>query len=202
MSSIVALQGHEGFVISTDSIVFKTSTDKSGKIDWKVKGTTRKFFQLHEDILAVGLGNWSSYFPIFNKVAAMTLPKDKLVEEVRNRCVPAATDAHMYIFHRENNGIILDIVENQQIRLAVSGAVMYPEPSLNSIFLTMYENEYAVKIRSSGMMGIAALVNAYNAFAVSLCSDISSPFDTILFTHDGIFNFSGGVTKLPVGDFV
>jgi len=54
----------------------------------------------------------------------------------------------------------------------------------------------------SGRLGIAALVNAYNAFAFSLCSDIASPFDTILFTRDGIFNFSGGVTKLPVGDFV
>jgi hypothetical protein len=54
----------------------------------------------------------------------------------------------------------------------------------------------------SGMLGMAALVNAYNAFALSLCSDIASPFDTILFTRDGIFNFSGGVTKLPVGDFV
>jgi hypothetical protein len=201
MSSIVALQGQQGFVISTDSIVFETATDKTGKVEWKVKGTTRKFFQLHEDVLAVGLGNWNSYFPIFNKIAAMKLAKDQLVEEVRNRCRPATTDAYMYIFHREPNGIILDIVENQQIRLAVSGAVMYPEPSLNSIFLTMYENEYARKIRSSGMMGIAALVNAYNAFALSLCSDISGPFDTILFTKDGIFNFSGGVTKLPVGEF-
>ena len=66
----------------------------------------------------------------------------------------------------------------------------------------MYESEHAMKIRMSGMLGIASLVNAYNAFAVSLCSHISAPFDTILFTHDGIFNFSGGVTKLPVGDFV
>jgi hypothetical protein len=52
------------------------------------------------------------------------------------------------------------------------------------------------------MLGIAALVNAYNAFALSLCSDIAAPFDTILFTRDGIFNFSGGVTRLPVGDFM
>lgn len=202
MSSIVALQGQEGFVISTDSIVFKTAADKSGKVEWKVKGTTRKFFQVHDDVLAVGLGNWNSYFPIFNKVAAMKLPKDKLLEEIRNRCVPASSDAHMYIFHREPNGVILDVVENHEVKLAYSGAVMYPEPLLNSIFLTMYENEYAVKIRSSGMLGIAALVNAYNAFALSLCSDIAAPFDTILFTRDGIFNFSGGVTRLPVGDFM
>jgi hypothetical protein len=201
MSSIVAVQGKEGFVISTDSIVFKFTVDKSGKVDGKVKGTTRKLFQIHDDILAVGLGNWNSYFPVFNKVAGMKLPKDKLVEELHNRCV-TSTDAHMYIFHRESNGVILDIVENQQIKPAYSGAVMYPEPMLNSIFLTMYDCEQAQKIRSSGMLGIAALVNAYNAFALSLCSDIAAPFDTILFTRDGIFNFSGGVTRLPVGDFM
>ena len=96
----------------------------------------------------------------------------------------------------------MDVVENQSVRLAASGAVRYPESLLNSLFLTMYESEHALKIRTSGMLGIAALVNAYNAFALSLCSDISSPFDTILFTKDGIFNFTGGVTKLPVGDFV
>ena len=201
MSSIVAVQGQEGFVISTDSIVFKYTLDKAGKTEGKVKGTTRKLFQIHDDVLAVGLGNWNSYFPVFNKVAGMKLPKDKLVEEVRNRCT-ASTDAHMYIFHRESDGVILDIVENQQIRRMVTGAVMYPEPLLNSLFLTMYESEHAMKIRSSGMLGIAALVNAYNAFALSLCSDIAAPFDTILFTRDGIFNFSGGVTCLPVGDFM
>ena len=144
----------------------------------------------------VGLGNWNSYFPIFNRVAAMKLPKENLLDEVRNQSVKN-TDAHVYIFHREDKGVVLDVVENQSIRLATSGAVRYPESLLNSLFLAMYESESAMKIRMSGMLGIAALVNAYNAFAVSLCSDISAPFDTILFTHDGIFNFSGGVTKLP-----
>jgi len=201
MSSIVAVQGQEGFVISTDSIVFKFTTDKNGKMDGKVKGTTRKLFQIHDDVLVVGMGSWNSYFPVFNKVAGMKLPKAKLVEEVLTRSV-RANDSHVYIFHRENNGVILDIIENKQVRLNVSGAVMYPEPLLNSLFLTMYESEHALKIRSSGMLGIAALVNAYNAFALSLCSDIASPFDTILFTGDGIFNFDGGVTRLPVGDFM
>ncbi len=201
MSSIVAVQGQQGFVISTDSIVFKYTTDPTGKIDGKIKGITRKLFQLNEDILAVGLGNWNSYFPIFNRVAAMKLPREQLLDEVRNQSVKN-TDAHVYIFHREDNGVVMDVVENQSIRLATSGAVRYPESLLNSLFLTMYESEHAMKIRMSGMLGIAALVNAYNAFAVSLCSDISAPFDTILFTHDGVFNFSGGVTKLPVGDFV
>src|SRR4030043_513232 len=158
MSSIVAVQGQQGFVISTDSIVFKYTTDKDGKIDGKVKGTTRKLFQIHEDVLAVGLGNWNSYFPIFNRVAAMKLPKDKLLEEVRNQCVKT-TDAHVYVFHREDSGVILDVVENQAVKLAASGAVRYPESMLNSLFLTMYESEHALKIRISGMLGIAALVN-------------------------------------------
>lgn len=201
MSSIVAVQGYQGFVISTDSIVFTYTTDKTGKVDGKVKGSTRKLFQMHEDVLVVGLGGWKSYFSIFNKIAEMKLPKDKLLEELRNQCVKT-TDAFVYIFHREDKGVILDVVENQGVRLAVSGAVRFPEPLLNSLFLTMYESEYALKIRNSGMLGIAALVHAYNAFALSLCSDISAPFDTVLFTQEGIFNFSGGVTKLPVGSFV
>lgn len=201
MSSIVAVQGQQGFVISTDSIVFKYTTDAAGKVDGKIKGTTRKLFQIHEDILAVGLGNWNSYFPIFNHVAAMKLPKEKLLQEINEQGVKT-TDAHIYIFHREDRGVIMDVVENQSVRLATSGAVRYPESLLNALFLTMYENEHAMKIRMSGMLGIAALVNAYNAFALSLCSDIAAPFDTILFTRDGIFNFSGGVTKLPVADFV
>lgn len=201
MSSIVAVQGQQGFVISTDSIVFKYTTDTNGKVDGKIKGTTRKLFQLHEDILAVGLGNWNSYFPIFNRVAAMKLPKEKLLGELHEQGVKT-TDAHIYIFHREDRGVVMDVVENQAVKPAASGAVRYPESLLNSLFLTMYESEHALKIRMSGMLGIAALVNAYNAFALSLCSDISAPFDTILFTRDGIFNFSGGVTKLPVADFV
>jgi hypothetical protein len=200
MSSIVALQGFQGFVISTDSIVFNNFFDASGVQTGKVKGITRKLFQIHEDILVAGLGNWSSYFPIFNEVAAMQVSKEKLLDEVRRRSAEPK-DTRIYVFHRESNNVVLDIVENQQIRLNVSGAVMYPEPFLNTMFLAMYESEPAVKIRNSGLLGIASLVHAYNAFALSLCSDIAGPFDTILFKHDGIFNFSGGVTKLPVGYF-
>lgn len=57
MSSIVAVKGSEGFVISSDSIVFKYATNQSGQVIGKVKGTTRKLFQVHDDILVVGLGN-------------------------------------------------------------------------------------------------------------------------------------------------
>lgn len=118
MSGVVAVRGYQGFVISTDSIVFKYASDNAGALIGKVKGITRKLFQIHDDILVATLGNWNSYFPL------------------------------------------------------------------------------------SGMLGIAALVSAYNAFALSLCNEISGPFDTVLFMRDGIFNFSGGVTRLPVGEFI
>ncbi len=78
---------------------------------------------------------------------------------------------------------------------------MYPEPALNSMFLTLYESTDALRVRTTGMLGMAALVHAYNLFAAALCNDISAPFDTILFTNEGIFNFNGGATRLPVGDF-
>ncbi len=202
MSSIVALQGPQGFVISTDNVVFNTAKDASGKVDWKIKGVTHKLFQISDDILAAAVGSWNSYFPIFNHVAAMKEPKENLLEELRTHGVKTTPDTHMYIFHREKTGIILDVIEGGQVKPAFPGVVMYPEPLLNSIFLSMYENEYAKKVRNSGMFGIASLAHAYNAFALSLCGDIAAPFDTILFTMDGIFNFSGGVTRLPVANFM
>jgi len=201
MSSIVAVHGFQGFVISTDSIVFENLFDASGAQTGKVKGITRKLFQIHDDVLVVGLGNWGVYFPIFNKVAGMQATKEKTLEEVR-RLSAVPKDTRVYVFHREGSDVVLDVVENQQIKLNMSGAVMYPEPMLNTMFLAMYESEPAVRIRGSGLLGMASLVHAYNAFALSLCSDIASPFDTILFRPDGIFNFSGGVTRLPVGDFM
>jgi hypothetical protein len=201
MSSIVAVRGPQGFVISSDSIVFKYATDSSGVVIGKVKGTTRKLFQVHDDILVVGLGNWNSYFPMFNKVAGMHLSKNNLIGEIRNSAAKF-TDARVYVFSRQEEGVTLDAIESGQVSSNATGAVVYPESLLNSLFLVMYESEHAITIRNSGMLGIAALVNAYNAFALSLCSDISAPFDTILFTRDGIFNFSGGVTKLPVGEFI
>ncbi|MCX7858823.1 MAG: hypothetical protein N2385_01930 [Chloroflexus sp.] len=200
MSSIVAVKGSQGFIISSDSIVFKYATDQSGAIIGKIKGATRKLFQIHDDILVVGLGNWDSYFPMFNSVASLNLQKNDLLNEIRNSAAKL-TDARVYVFSRQVEGIILDIIENGQVQLNRSGAVMYPEKLLNSLFLTMYESEHSMAIRKSGMLGIAALVNAYNAFASSLCSDIAAPFDTVLFTPEGTFNFSGGVTRLPTGNF-
>ncbi len=200
MSSIVSVKGSQGYVISSDSIVFKYLTDATGNVTGKIKGVTRKLFQIHDDIVVVGLGNWNSYFPMFNKVARMSSSKDILLDELRSRGTEL-TDTHIYIFSRSENSVTCDIVENKQVRTNQSGAIMYPEPALNSMFLTLYESTDALKVRTTGMLGMAALVHAYNLFAAALCNDISAPFDTILFTNEGIFNFNGGATRLPVGDF-
>jgi hypothetical protein len=201
MSSILSVKGGQGFVISTDSIVFKYMTDSTGHIVGKVKGITRKLFQIHNDIVVVGLGNWNTYFPMFNMVAKMQAPKHKLLDELRNRG-RNFRDTRIYIFSRDQNCATCDFVENGEVKLDQTGAVMFPEPALNSMFLALYESPEAMKIRLSGMLGMAAIVHAYNSFAASMCNDISAPFDTILFLNDGIFNFSGGTTKLPVGDFI
>lgn len=200
MSSIVSIKGPQGYVISSDSIVFKYLTDATGNITGKVKGSTRKMFQIHDNIVVVGLGNWNSFFPMFNKVARMSASKDIVVNELRSRSAEL-TDTRIYIFSNSENNVTCDIVENKQIRLNQSGAVMYPEPLLNSMFLTLYESPDALRVRATGMLGMAALVQAYNLFAASLCHDISAPFDTILFTNEGVFNFNGGTTRLPVADF-
>lgn len=201
MSSMVSVHCTKGFVISTDSIVFKHPADSSGKALGKIKGSTRKLFQLHDDVLAVGLGNWNAYFPMFTAVAGTELSRDSVVKELHGRGVEL-TDTKIYVFRRNGDEMISDIIENGQVRTDTKGAIMYPEELLNALFLVMYESDQAKAIRATGMLGIAALVNAYNAFALSLCSDISGPFDTVLFLRNGVFAFTGGVTRLPVGDFM
>ncbi|MBA4384185.1 MAG: hypothetical protein C0410_05570 [Anaerolinea sp.] len=201
MSSIVAVQGSQGFVISTDSIVIKYASDTSGKIIGKVTGITRKQFLVHDDILVVGLGNWNSYFPVFNKIASKKLSKNNALNEI-HRNAKELTDSRVYVFSKTKDDVILDIIENGQIRHNASGAVIFPETLINSLFLTMYESESSLSIRKSGMLGIASLVNAFNLFAASLCNDIAAPFDTVIFTKDGIFNVCGSVVRLPVSEFI
>ncbi len=201
MSSMVAVKGGQGFVISTDSVVFKFLTNAEGQITGKIKGSTRKLFQIRDDIVVVGLGNWNNYFPLFNAIAKMSEPTDVMLETLRKRAV-LLPDVRIYIFSRGPSGTNCDVVEDGSTKLDQGGAVMYPEPAINAMFLALYESPEALKVRLSGMLGMAALVTAYNAFAASLCADIAAPFDTILFLNDGIFNFGGGVTKLPVGDFI
>jgi hypothetical protein len=200
MSSCVIARGSEGFVVSTDRIVLKTYFDEDGKELGTFKGSTRKLFQLRDDILVAGVGRWETYFPIFNDVARLKLTTEESIKELRKRS-REAVDARIYILYREKGDVHLDVIDLGHLRTEETGAVIFPDDDLMGLFVTLYESPVAKRMRSSGMMGIAALINAFNAFALSLCNNIDGPFDTICFLKGGIFEFSGGATKLPVGNF-
>lgn len=202
MSSCVIVSGFGGYVVSTDSIVYKYASDEKGNVIGKVKGSTRKLFQIDADILVAGTGNWNSYFPIFNDAAAMSGHRDFKVERLIEEAQSKAADSRIYLLHRTQSTLQFDSVVEGRVTLDQTGVVSYPDHVINQMFGALYESEPAKAIRRSGLLGIAALVNGYNALAATMCSDISSPFDTVLFLEDGSFPFSGGVTKLPVATFI
>jgi hypothetical protein len=202
MSSCVIAGGSGGFVVSTDSIVYKYASDSTGKVLGKVKGSTRKLFQVDPDILVCATGNWNSYFPVFNEVAAMTSPRDEKVAALVDQAKSKAADSCVYILHRTSSKLQVDIVRETKVSLDQTGVVSYPDAVINQMFAALYESEAAMAIRRSGLLGIAALVNGYNALAATMCSDVAAPFDTVLFLESGIFPFSGGVTQLPVATFI
>ena len=113
-----------------------------------------------------------------------------------------ALDSRIYIVHRTQAKLQFDTIVEGKVTLDQTGVVSYPDHLINQMFGALYESDAAKAIRRSGLLGIAALVNGYNALAATMCSDISTPFDTVLFLDDGIFPFSGGVTKLPVATFI
>lgn len=202
MSSCVIVGGFGGYVVSTDSIVYKYASDEKGNVIGKVKGSTRKLFQIDADILVAGTGNWNTYFPIFNAVAAMDASREEKVGRLLDDAKSKAKDSRVYIVHRTPAKLQFDSVAEKKVTIDQSGVVSYPDHVLNQMFGALYESEPAKAIRRSGLLGIASLVSGYNALAATMCSDISSPFDTVLFLEDGIFPFSGGVTKLPVATFI
>jgi len=194
MSSCVILRGSQGFVVSTDSIVLKATAVG------QVKGLTRKLFRIRPGLIAAAMGNWDTYFPILNSAARSKGDQEEVIAELRSMAVEAK-DIYLYILFREKDDVVLESIEGGEVTKDRTGVATYPEKYLMSLFTTMYESPEAIEIRQSGMLGIAAIVNAYNAFAAALCTDVSSPYDTILFLKDGSFVFSGGVTDLPVGEF-
>lgn len=202
MSSCVIVGGTGGYVVSTDSIVYKFASDEKGSVIGKVKGSTRKLFQIDADILVAGTGNWNTYFPIFNAVAAMEASREEKVKRLIEDAALQAKDSRVYVVHRTPSRLQFDSVTQTKVALNQTGVVSYPDHVLNQMFGALYESEAAKAIRRSGLLGIAALVNGYNALAATMCSDISTPFDTVLFLDEGIFPFSGGVTKLPVATFI
>ena len=202
MSSCVIVGGSGGYVVSTDSIVYKFASDEKGNVIGKVKGSTRKLFQIDDDILVAGTGNWNTYFPIINNAAAMSGHRDFKVERLIEEGKSRAADSRIYLVHRTQTKLQFDSIVEGKVTLDQSGVVSYPDHVINAMFGALYESDAAKAIRRSGLLGIAALVNGYNALAATMCSDISTPFDTVLFLDDGIFPFSGGVTKLPVATFI
>lgn len=202
MSSCVIVGGSGGYVVSTDSIVYKYASDDKGKVIGKVKGSTRKLFEIDPDILVAGTGNWNTYFPIFNNAAAMSGHRDFKIERLLEEAKSKALDSRIYIVHRTQAKLQFDSIVEGKVTLDQTGVVSYPDHLINQMFGALYESDAAKAIRRSGLLGIAALVNGYNALAATMCSDISTPFDTVLFLDDGIFPFSGGVTKLPVATFI
>jgi hypothetical protein len=201
MSSCVVVQCTQGFVISTDSIVFKKPVADAARQFHDVRGTTRKLFQLSDDVIAAGVGDWSSYMPIFNSVARLKVHAKKLVDELLDQSTTKATDSRIFILSRIEGKVILDISELGHVRRDQTGAVAYPNPVLNGLFMKAYESPEGLAIRSAGMLGVTALVAALNAMAASLSSELSAPFDTVAFLKDGMFAVTGGATRLPVTDF-
>jgi hypothetical protein len=201
MSSCVVVNCTQGFVISTDSIVFKTPQADPVNQFGQIRGTTRKLFQISDDVIAAGVGDWSSYMPIFNSAARLKLPAAKVVDVILDQSMKKAADSRVFILSRIEGKVILDISELGHVRRDQTGAVAYPNPVINGLFLKAYESPEGLAIRSAGLLGVTALVAALNAMAVSLSSDLSAPFDTVAFLKDGLFAVTGGATRLPVTDF-
>jgi hypothetical protein len=200
MSSAVVVSCSQGFVVSTDSIAFKLPVGEKGPKLGRLKGSTRKLFQLSDDVLAAGVGEWNQYFPVMNEVARKRLPTDKLVPELLELCAKKTADSRVFVLSRQAGKVVLDISELGHIRKDLPGAHAYPDPLLNDLFSRVYESPEGLAIRKTGMLGIASLVAGFNAMAASLSPEMSQPFDSVCFLPEGLFVLSGGVTKLPVAE--
>jgi hypothetical protein len=199
MSSFVAVSCDQGFVISADSIAFKQPVGE--KKYGRVRAFTRKLFQLSDDVIAGGVGEWTSYLPVFNTVARRRLTADKFVPELLDLCVKKAADSRVFVLYRSGKRVLLDTSELGHVRREQPGAVSYPDPLLNGLFHRVYDSPEGDTVKKSGMIGIAALLGGINALAASLSAEMSPPFDMVCFLPEGMFVLSGGVTKLPVTEF-
>lgn len=200
MSSCVVVQCSQGFVISTDSVAFKTPIASSDEKYGPVRVSTRKLFRLHPDIVVAGVGEFNSYTKVFNEVAATSKPANELVEKLLEMSVRDASDSRVFVLHRNNGKVSLHISELGHIRRDHEGTVSFPDPAINGLFSVMFESPYGKAIRQTGMLGVAGLVSAFNAMAVKLSPDLAEPFDTLCFLSKGEFQLSGGITPLPFAD--
>jgi hypothetical protein len=198
MSSVVVAECDQGFVISTDTVAFKLPV--GGEKYGRVRVSTHKLFQLSDDVLAAGVGEFTSYLPVLNAAARAGGPPDKLVPELLEQCAKKAADARVYILYREGKRVKFDSSEFGHARREQTGVVMYPDPLLNGLFYRVADSPEGLAVRKSGMLGICALIEGFNALAASLCPELSPPFDTVCFLNEGLFVVRGGVTRLPITD--
>src|SRR5687767_12444081 len=121
MSSVVVVSCDQGFVISADTIAFKhpVSEEKYGR----VRGHTRKLFQLSDDVLAAAVGEWTSYFPVLNAAARSGGPSEKLVSDLLEQCAKHAADSRVYVLYRVGKRVRLDTSELGHARRDQPGAV-------------------------------------------------------------------------------
>lgn len=199
MSSVVIAHCDQGFVISTDTVAFKQPIGGPEKYG-RIRGSTHKLFQLSDNVLAAGVGEWTSYFPILNAAARAGLPTEKLVTDLLEQCSRKATDARVYILYRAGQRAKCDTSDFGHARRDQLSVVMYPDPLLNGLFGRVFESPEGLAVRKSGILGIGALIDGFNAMATSLCTELSPPFDTVCFLHEGMFAIRGGVTRLPITD--
>ena len=199
MSSAVVVQCTQGFVISTDTVAFKTPV--ADKRFAKIRASTHKLFQISDDVIAAGVGEFTSYLNVFNAAARLKLPTEKLVPELLDLAVKKAADSRVFVLYRTDGKAKFDISELGHVRREEPGAHSYPDDLLNGLFDRVYESPEGLAVRKSGILGIAALVNGINALAASLSPDMLPPFDTVCFLHEGMFVLSGGLAKLPVTEF-
>ena len=201
MSSCVIMRGTQGFLISTDCITFKQPVGNQGQKFGRVKGLTRKLFQVTDDVVAAAVGDFTNYLPVLNAAARAGLPTQKLVPELLDQCLKKAADSRIFVVYRADGRVFLDTSELGSVQHDQPGVVVYPDPLITGLFLRISESPEGKAISTSGMLGIAALVGGFNAMAASLSAEMSPPFDTICFLTDGTFVVTGGLTKLPVEEF-
>jgi hypothetical protein len=201
MSSVVVQSCTQGFVISTDSIANKEPIGEGNKKLGRIKGTTRKLFQLSDDVIAAGVGEWTSYMPVLNAAARSRLPTAKLVSELLDGSVKKATDSRIFVLYRIDGRVFLDAAELGHVRREQGGAAAYPSAALNGLFQRVYESPEGLAIRKTGILGIASVIGAFNAMAASLSAELSPPFDTVMFLNEGLVIVTGGITKLPITEY-
>jgi hypothetical protein len=198
MSSVVVTSCDQGFIVSTDTVAFKQPAGE--KKYGRVRGSTHKLFQLSDDVLAAGVGEWTSYLPVLNAAAKSGRAADKLVPDLLDQCAKKAADSRVFVLYRAGGRVRLDASELGHARRELPGAVSFPDPLLDGLFGRVFESPEGLAVRKAGMIGICALVEGFNALAASLSSELSPPFDTVCFLPEGLFIIRGGVTRLPVSD--